>query len=510
MSFINQMKQVLDQDLIVTENSATGYRTTGKALLDLNFAVASLRNASDREIISHFIKAYAEDKTLSLTWLFFARDIREGLGERRLFRVIFRYLANNINDVPGLIHLVPEYGRFDDLLCLLQTSQHTKLIAMINTQLTQDIKNMNKGAKISLLAKWLPSINASNSNTRNNARAIASGLNMNWKTYRKTLSALRKYLDIVEQKISAKAWQDIKYEAVPSKANLLYHKAFFRQDEARRMDYLTSLRKGETKINAGALYPHEIVHSYMFNEDLWRIETAPYNETLEQLWQALPTISDMENTIVVADGSGSMTVPVGNTGCSALSVANALAIYFAQHSQGEFHNKYITFSHSPQLVDLSQGSNLQEKLQIALAYNEVANTDIQAVFELILNAAITGEMPQELLPKNILLISDMEFDSCTQNAEARPFAQIQKAYAQQGYKLPRLVFWNVNSRTNAIPVRENDLGVALVSGFSIAIAKMVMSQELDPYQCLCSVLDASRYDPIRQALTTQKSPYPQG
>lgn len=186
---------------------------------------------------------------------------------------------------------------------------------------------------------------------------------------------------------------------------------------------------------------------------------------------------------------------------TALEVANSLAIYFAERSSGEFKNKYITFSSRPQLVDFSRGQSLRDKISIALGHSEISNTNIEAVFDLILNTAIRNNMSQEDIPANILIISDMEFDCATTGRiGANLFKTIEAKYRGYGYKLPRLVFWNVNSRTNTIPVRENDMGVALVSGFSVNICKMVMSGKTDPFECLLEALNTPRYQPVEDAL----------
>jgi hypothetical protein len=239
---------------------------------------------------------------------------------------------------------------------------------------------------------------------------------------------------------------------------------------------------------------------------------AAYDPAIEALWKALPdTVNGCGNTIVVADGSGSMMSNVGNTSVSALSVANALAIYFAERSSGQFKDKYITFSERPQLVDLSHAKTLHHKLQIAQQHHEVANTNIEKVFELILSTAIRNHMSQDDLPKNILIISDMEFDSCVVSGEygsyyadrcpnKRLFSVIKKRFENAGYKMPRLVFWNVCSRTKTVPIKENELGVALVSGFSVNVAKMVMSGKTDPFECLLETLNSERYAPIEEAL----------
>jgi hypothetical protein len=244
----------------------------------------------------------------------------------------------------------------------------------------------------------------------------------------------------------------------------------------------------------------------------WGSPLNAKDAAIEALWKALPdTVKDCGNTIVVADGSGSMATRVDQkSSVTALDVANALAIYFAEYSSGQFKDKYITFSENPQIVDFSKCNSLHAKLQTALAHCEVANTNIEKVFDLILTSAVNNRMSQDDLPANILIISDMEFDGCATSGNssrweryrptAKLFDNISQRYAAAGYKMPRLVFWNVNSRTGTIPVKENDLGVALVSGFSTNIAKMVMSGKTDPYECLLETLNSERYDAVELAL----------
>ena len=495
MNFMNAVRQTLDNEynVSITENGAVGYRTTGKELLDLNFAVASLRKMGDEEVINRFMKAFYEDQLLAMKWLFYARDIRQGIGERRLFRVVLENLVNtNPEAVIPVINLIPEYGRFDDLWCLLDNEDSAKVIyQIVDKQLKQDWDNMKANKSISLLAKWMPSINASSAKTKEYGKKLCKALEMTEREYRKSLSKLRKYLDVVEVKMSDKNWSEIKYEAVPSRANLIYNNAFLRNDEMRRKEYLSKLEKGETKINASTLFPHDIVHKYC--QDY----RGRKNETIEALWKSLPdTVKGCGNTIVVADGSGSMNCCVDfNSRVSALEVANALAIYFAERSSSQFKDKYITFSERPQIVNFSQCNSLCEKLRVAQAHCEVANTNIEKVFELILTTAVNNHMTQEDLPQNILIISDMEFDMATgqRYSQQKDFDIYAQRFATAGYKLPRLVFWNVNSRTGTIPVKENELGVALVSGFSPNIAKMVMSNELDPYKNLVNTLNSDRY-----------------
>ena len=411
MEFMNAVKQTLNNEynVSVTENGAVGYRSTGKELLDLNFAVASLRKMSDEEVAKRFMKAFCENKMLAMRWLFYARDARQGIGERRLFRVVIKHLVeSNPEMVIPVINLIPEYGRYDDLWCLLNNEESAKVVyQIVDKQLKEDWDNMSAGKPISLTAKWMPSINASSAKTKEYGKKLCKALHMSEREYRKALSKLRKYLDVVEVKMSNKDWSGIKYETVPSRANLIYNNAFLRNDEARRREYLGKIEKGETKINASTLFPHDIVHKYS-DYSGWHYSLKKNDATIEALWKALPdTVNGCGNTIVVADGSGSMTTDIDrSSSVTALEVANALAIYFAEHSSGQFKDKYITFSERPQIVDFSNATSLHDKLQIALAHDECANTNIEKVFDLILDTAIKNRMKQEDLPQNILIVSD--------------------------------------------------------------------------------------------------------
>jgi len=503
MDFMNGLKNELDNEKSFTENGAVGYKTTGKALLDLNFAASSLRSMSESQIIDKFLFAFYEDKLLAIKWLFFLRDVREGLGERRSFRIITKYLAENQPDIAkATLSFISEYGRWDDILTLLDTELKDAAMVIIKKQINDDWVHMHDEKHISLLGKWLPSTNASSKETKRLGRMIRDEINYPDKSYRKMLTKFRAYLKVVEVSMSSKEWDKIDYSAVPSRANLIYNGAFLRNDEDRRRGFLEKVKDGTEKINSGVLFPHDIVHKY--NEGYYGLKSK--DDTLEELWKALPDmIKGNGNTICVADGSGSMRQEISGTSATCLSVANALAIYFAEHSIGQFKDKYITFSSRPQLVDFKNANSLREKLEIALRYNEVADTNIEAVFELILQTAINTSMSQEDIPKNILILSDMEFNGCATSNSGRGikktlFDNITDKYASHGYKLPRLVFWNICSRTGTIPLKTNDLGVALVSGFSVNICKMVLSNELDPYKCLIEQLSTERYQPIGDAV----------
>lgn len=476
----------------VTENGAHGYRTSGKKLLDLNFSVSSLRERSEDEVRTAFIEAFDEDPVTAIKWLFYARDVRGGLGERRLFRIALTELAEREKElVRAVLPLVPEYGRWDDLWCLFDTPLSNDVFCMVEDQLNADMYNQLYGKSVSLLAKWMPSLNTSSKKTRALARRMAHSLGWSEKTYRTTLSCLRDRIKVVERDMSANRWGDIPYPSVPSRANLIYRDAFMRHDPERRTEYLNEVNGGRTSIHSGTLFPGDIVHKNGYKRD----------DSCEALWNALPNIiAKGEGTMVVADGSGSMTWCSTAGGMTPWEVAHALAIYFAERMTGEFKDRYITFSSHPRFVDLSSCGSLYDKLTEARKHSDCSNTDIEAVFRMILDTASANEMTQDDLPKNILIISDMEFDAPSQHFGAKLFDKIRKDYESHGYRIPRLIFWNVASRTGTIPVIENDLGVALVSGYSPNTAKMVMSGKLDPYECLLETLNSERYQPVEDAI----------
>ena len=352
--------------------------------------------------------------------------------------------------------------------------------------------------RISGIGKWLCSENASSQETKRKAYIIRNGLGWNQEKYRKTLSKLRKYLDIVERKMSAKEWSEIDYEKVPSKANLIYNNAFLRNDENRRRKYLESLQKGEAKINAGVLQPHEIVAKYMRSS--WLCFVNDYDETLEQLWKNLPDMT-VSNTLVVRDGSGSMCSTIsGNTTC--LDVATALTVYMCDHNTGDWKGKFVTFSSHPEIVDISAEESLHDKLDKISNYDDCSNTNIYATMKLILNTAVNNKIPQEEMPEMIVICSDMEFDGRRFNFGKTLFEDIIDEYKVAGYKMPRLCFWNINDRgEKSIPLQQNDLGLILCSGFSVQIMKMFMSNKLDPYEILLETINSPRYDAVAEAVS---------
>ena len=237
-----------------TENGAVTPRSTGSDVLNLFATIGALRSQNEAEIEKRFLRSFAEDGNLTMKMLFYARDVRGGLGERRVFRVLLRYLAENSPaSLARNLRLVPEYGRWDDLLVLIDTPLEGDAVKVINERLSEDLRAMEQGKPVSLLAKWLPSVNASSRETCRQGRRMAALLGMSEKTYRKTLSALRRYTDIVENRLRERDYT-FNYESQPSCAMLKYRAAFIRNDGERYLNYMNSVARGEAKLNTSTLY----------------------------------------------------------------------------------------------------------------------------------------------------------------------------------------------------------------------------------------------------------------
>lgn len=500
----------------VTENGAVGYRTTTKPLLDLNFQVSSLRAREEAYIVQEFVKAFQESPRYAVKWLFFVRDILQGLGERRTFRVCLKYLAVSQPKIArAVLAYVPEYGRYDDMLVLLDTPLAGDVVALYKKQLDRDLAAMEAGKPVSLLGKWLPSNNTSSKKTREYAGKLCRYFKMSQKEYRKMLAKLRAYANVVETKMSAAAWADIAYETVPAKANMLYDKAFERHDRDRRAEYLEKVLLGEGNLNTKGLMPYEIVHRITGKSSYYRVLQGDLLSEL--MWKKIVREGfqndwGFEDAIVVADGSGSMfQMASGSSSVMAIEICNSLAIYFAGQLHGVFHNKAITFSDRPRFIDLKEHTSLKDKLEIMFAHNEMSNTNIEAVFDLLLAMAECEDVPREELPKQVLIISDMEFDEATASGypwekKRKPvndtlFARIAEKYEAAGYQMPRLIFWNVCGRTDTIPMVNNGEGLCLLSGFSQNAMKITADQtKKEPYEALLQVLDSPRYQAIDDAI----------
>lgn len=484
-----------------TENGAVTYRTTASDCLDLFARIGAMRNASEQDIISCFSRAYIENPDLAMKILFYARDVRGGLGERRVFRVIMNWLAGfNKESVIKNIEQIAEFGRFDDIVGLMDTDCKDSALAYIRKQLFADLAALDKKGNVSLLAKWLPSVNASNADTVKRAKAIAKALNMTDAQYRKALSKLRAKIKIIENNLREKDYS-FDYSKQPSKAMFKYRQAFIRNDNERYMEFLNKVEKGEAKLNTATLMPYDIIAPIVKEDylDLFvrgRGASIDIDEKLRMAmnasWNALEDFTDNRNALAVIDSSGSMYW--GGTPLPE-AVAISLGIYFAERNKGAFRNHFITFSETPQLVEI-KGRDIVDKTLYCESFNEIGNTDLQKVFELLLDVAVENKLPQKELPEALYIISDMEFDYCVTGTDITNFEYAKQQFARYGYKLPQIVFWNVQSRNAQVPVTMNEQGVVLVSGCTPRLFSMVASGNYNPYDFMMEVIGSERYASI--------------
>ena len=481
-----------------TENGAVSSLSTGKHCLDLFATIGALRRESDQEIAARFMRAYTEDPDIAMKILFFARDVRGGLGERRVFRSVLRWLAANEREslLRNLGHIA-EYGRWDDLLVLMDTTCAKEATRLLKTQFEADVAALDNGGEVSLLGKWLPSVNASNGDTVRMAKRLAKEFGLTERNYRKALVRLRAHIRILENDLRERDYT-FDYSRQPSRAMFKYRNAFLRNDKERYSAFMEKVSRGEATLHAGTLLPYELVSPFLFTGGEWdkhcfmRAIGADEKNALNATWNALPDYASDENAIVVVDTSASMYCEKDPLPAA---VALSLGLYFAERAKGPYRGHFIEFSAHPELIEI-KGETFADRLRYIASFCEIANTNVEAVFELILDTAVRNRLPQSELPGKLYIISDMEFDRCVGNAAMSNFEHARRMYEKAGYQLPKLIFWNVASRNRQQPVRENDQGVALVSGCTPRIFSMVMDGDLDPYDFMLSVVDSERYAPI--------------
>lgn len=515
-----------------TENGAVTHAGSMSDCLDFFGTCGALRYAGEDEIMNRFYRAYAENPDAAMKILFFARDVRGGLGERRVFRTCISRLADSHPEsVRKNLPLFAEYGRFDDLFAVFGTVCEEEAVRIISSQLEEDIRWINEKGKrtgvndidgeeglrerraegerdkerkaggVSLLSKWMPSVNASDGQARALAKKLAGELGMSMAQYRKTLSALRREVRIVENCLREKDYT-FDYSAVPSRAALKYRAAFMRNDGKRYREFLDKAQKGQVKMHTDTLMPYELIQPYLkeegplgwagadgcFVNDLSEDERA----SLNAMWNALPDYTCGQDAIAVVDTSASMyccdnPVPA--------SVALSLGLYFSERNRGRFRNHFIEFSSRPQLIEI-KGETFADRLRYIGSFCEVADTDLMAVFRLILNTAVENGMSQDDMPSVIYIISDMEFNSCVENGDVTNFEYAKRMFEDAGYRLPAVVFWNVASRNRQQPVTVDDAGVVLVSGCNPRLFSRVVSGDTDPYGFMMDVISDKRYDAV--------------
>lgn len=458
-----------------TENGVETYISTTSNLLDF-FALGGATRNNLSLATDLFRKALAENKEDGIRILFYLRDIRGGQGERNIFRTCATILANEYKEeFAKVVSFIPEYGRYDDLVSLIDTESSDVVLLTIKEQLIKDMQSETP----SLLAKWLPSENTSSKKTRELAKKVRLGLKIGAteREYRKTLSNLRAKIKIVEHNLSTKEYKSIDYSKLPSQAGLKYKKAFKRNDEVRYSKFLEDVTNGKATINTKTLYTYQIYNAVKKGDDA---------KTLDVMWNNLPDYTQGKNALVVADVSGSMS---GDP----MSVSVSLALYFAERNKGIFKDYFITFSSNPKLQKI-QGKTIREKMYNLEQAEWEQSTNLEKVFEVLLDTAVKNKAEASELPETLYIISDMEFDSCVRGGTN--YENIEQRYEASGYKLPNIVFWNVDARNKQVPVTKDQRGVTLVSGMSPSTFKLAVENKT-PMQLMNEVIHSDRYAIIK-------------
>lgn len=480
------LKVMEESGKTLTENDCVTLATSGNPLTDLFFQIAAMRTAKETEVVSTFERAFVHDSEGALKILFWARDIRGGQGERKVFRTILSHLANHRSDaLRSNVTLLPVYGRWDDLLTLFNTPLEGDALAFIDNALTGKLTD----ADASLCAKWMPREKSAKSVL---ARKIRKYMNLPPSAYRKLLSRLT---SVVETDMCAGNWDGIEYSHVPSVAMLNYKKAFARHSPERWESYIEALSSGKAKVNASVLYPYQVIkplmaHSYYDEPDS---VDANARTLIEHQWGSLPNylLDNPYRILPVVDTSGSMYGE--STSVAPIDVSVSLGIYIAERNNGPFKDHFITFSGTPSLQRL-KGQDLFAKVSELKASDWGMSTNVEAVFTLILNQAVSKDIAEEDMPNMILILSDMEFDQCAQNYSSTAMESIEAKYAEVGYAIPKIVFWNLAARGSNFPVAFDKIGTAMVSGFNPSILKHILSSgSVTPEAIMNEVLKSDRY-----------------
>jgi hypothetical protein len=450
---------VINQDARTT-NGMAAFKTTSSAVTDLFYKIGAMRG---KDVIPAFVAAYVENPELAVRVALWARDIRGGAGERKIFRDILNYLAKNESDVAvRVLNKVPELGRFDDLLAV---SRETLGVRQAGFEIIKNALDNGNG----LAAKWMP-------RQGDDAVELRSYLGWSPKRYRKTLVNLTQ---VVETQMCENSWDDINFNHVPSVAASRYKKAFNRHTPKYK-EWVEKLMKGDAdvKVNAGAVYPYDVLKGLIKHYDRNKLSETELSALTAQ-WDALPNYVGDNNVLPLVDVSGSMTCKAGGysskSQTTCLKVAVSLGLYCADKNTGPFKDTFLTFSERTELLHLK--GNIIQKIKQMISSSWNMNTNLHAAFERILEVAKDGGVSRQNMPQVLLIMSDMQFDCCVQ-FDDNAMKMIERKYKAAGYDLPKIVFWNLNDGGN-VPVQEGKAGTALVSGFSPSILKSILSGNLD-------------------------------
>ena len=446
-----------------TNNGAVTHSTAGMSCLDLFFIAGASRFMSEEDIITLFMRAFREDKIVAVKILFWARDARGGAGEKRFFQVIMKYLAERLPEVHEQLAIhIPTFGYWKDIF--VTESPNDNNLNWLATQLKEN-------ANANLLAKWFP---------RKGPWFVAMHkyMGISAGVFRRMLTSMS---NTVEQKMCANEWETIQYSTVPSVAGKRYAGAFHKHDYVRYASYISDVMEGKEKINASVLFPSDLVAKVFREHDAFA-----YNA----MWKNLPNYMEgcTERILPVCDVSGSMTG-------QPMEVSIGLGLYISERNEGPFKDVVLTFSESPQFHKIS-GMTLSERAHNLRQANWGMNTDLAKTFKVILERAIENKVPQKDMPTKLLIISDMEFDqACGRHTN---LDVIRNMYAETGYTMPSIVFWNVNGRLGNVPAKANTPNTALVSGYSPSIITNILGgKDLSPISVMMETIGNARYNCIK-------------
>ena len=465
-----------------TTNDMKARKSTANSCVDLFYKIGASRG---KDIIPNFVAALVEDEDIALRIAQWARDVRGGAGERELFRQVLLYLEKHKPDLLiKILPKVPVIGRWDDLLIFESEDTRNLVYAMIKVEIYSGNQNQ-------LMYKWLPREKSAKGSV---AKELRKYLGISPKQYRKLLV---ESTNVVETQMCNKDWDNINFSHVPSLAAARYKKAFYRNTE-KFAEYVAALVKGDdpkVKVNAGAVYPYDVLKGLISVYKTKELSTVELDFVTQQ-WNALENFIGDANVLPLIDVSGSMTCSISadhsNT-TSCLEVAVSLGLYCADKNKGKFNGTFLTFSGSPELVYLK--GNIVEKIQQINKSNWEMNTDLIKAMEKILSVAIEGNVSEEEMPEILLIFSDMQFDQCARFDDSA-MEMIRRKFTESGYNVPKIVFWNLNANDN-VPVKYNEKGVAMVSGFSPAIMKAILSCDMDdftPESIMKQTVMQPRYD----------------
>lgn len=477
-----------------TENGAVALNSTSDARLDLFGVIGALRGADQTRIERLFSEAYRADPLFATKIAFYARDIRGGLGERETFRTIMRYMAQMHPEAlrPNL-DLIGVYGRYDDLYCLIGTPLEDEMWAAMKAQFEEDRRSLENGEAVSLLAKWIKTADASSAKTRELGILTARKLGYTVYEFKRIVRALRRRIGVIETLMTEGRWDEIRYPEVPSRAMMIYRNAFRRHDGERYAQFVQRAVTGEETIHAGTLYPYDIVEKAAPRLSSF-FAGACLNEdpALEAQWRQLPDyVEPGTNALVIADTSGSM--------CGRpMATSVGLAVYFAERNRGAYHNMFMSFSGTSR-IQILRGETLAQKIDSINMNDWSGSTNLRAAFEHVLEIAIRNHVPQAEMPKSLIVISDMEIDYCG-DRDWTFYERMEEMYRMNGYTIPNIIFWNVNSRNDIFHADRNRRGVQLASGQSAAVFRQVMQTVgMNPVEAMEKIINSERYQAITVA-----------